>query len=352
MKPELQRITAATTKVRRLGYFVLFSKILSQNPLPPLLLQQHVLAEENRNHKLLEDACKEQPVSRKKTVVTGEIRSSDAFMRYLGTAMEFGLIQKLSGRLYNTKRGEILAALIQNENLFKLSIAQNYLMWKVVLEKDYDYIRNVILCTINDRRDEHIAFFSSLKELWQQKLKDAKSRNVDAYDGLKKAIGTKWNSQLRYYKENIKAPRLEWLLDLNAIEFWHIGKNRVLFRDSIKTLLDSSESNFSNAFISYMEPILKKPKTYWSEILMTKKSDLLEKILVQSFDLFKARDTIPKISANQFLEFGVANLSGYGIICEIGELDDSLERFIKSKTDKYRYVRIVSEADTGYISEF
>jgi hypothetical protein len=225
-------------------------------------------------------------------------------------------------------------------------------MWKVVLEKDYDYIRNVILCTINDRRDEHIAFFSSLKELWQQKLKDAKSRNVDAYDGLKKAIGTKWNSQLRYYKENIKAPRLEWLLDLNAIEFWHIGKNRVLFRDSIKTLLDSSESNFSNAFISYMEPILKKPKTYWSEILMTKKSDLLEKILVQSFDLFKARDTIPKISANQFLEFGVANLSGYGIICEIGELDDSLERFIKSKTDKYRYVRIVSEADTGYISEF
>lgn len=349
MKPELQRITSATTKVRRLGYLVFFSKLLTENPLPQLHLQQNVLYEQSRNHKLLEDASKEQPISRRK--VTGEIRSPDAFKRYLGTAIEFGLIQEISGRLHNTKRGEILAALIQDENFFKLSIAQKYLLWKIILDKDYDYVRNVIISTINSEKDEHIAFFTNLKELWQQKLRDTSLRNADDYDNLRRAIDTKWNNQLRYYRENIKAPRIEWLLDLGAVEFWHVGKNHIRFRPNIRTLLDDNQDNFSKKLISFMDPILKMPKAYWNEIPQSKRHLLLEKLLSQSFVLFKPKETISKISANQFLEFGLSTLASYGIVCETRELDESLEQMIKSKTDRYRYVRIVSEADTGYISE-
>ena len=48
LKPELQRVSSATTKVRRLGYFVLFSLFLKENPLPALVLQQRILNEKTK----------------------------------------------------------------------------------------------------------------------------------------------------------------------------------------------------------------------------------------------------------------------------------------------------------------
>ena len=100
-----------------------------------------------------------------------------------------------------------------------------------------------------------------------------------------------------------------------------------------------------------MEPILKKTKTYWTEINSVKRNDLIVKILNDGFSLFKSKDTLSKVSANQMLDFGVSVLSSYGIVCEINELDGSIEELVKSKTGKYRYVKIISEADRGYISE-
>jgi len=232
-----------------------------------------------------------------------------------------------------------------------LSIGQIHLMWRLVLEKDYDYLVNVILCAINNPHDEEKAFFSGLKELWQRKLRMAAVRNVDEYDGLKKAIETKWSNQKRYYKENIKANRIEWLLDLNAIEFWNLKKHSVIFRANIEKLLDADKNNFSNAFVSYMEPVLKKKRTYWNEIPSAKKKQILSTLLAKSFTLFKAKNEVPKISVDQLLEYGTSVLSNSAIICETGELGEALEQFTRLETDKYRYVRILSEADTGYVTE-
>ena len=352
MKLEPQRITSATTKVRRLGYFILFSRILRRKPLPRLSLQGHILHNEARNRELLEEACKALPVRRTKPeFVTGEICTEDAFERYLGTAIECGLVQELSGRLYDTKRGEILPTLGRSDNPFKLSLAQNYLFLKILMEKDYDYIRAAISCAIENGPNEYQKFFDMIIRIWRLKLENVDFKNLRAYDALKKAIKTKWKSPKRYYRDNIKGPRLEWLLDLNAIEFWNIRKNRVVFRDNIETFLRYSDKRFSHAFAAYMKPLLKGSMTFWREIPRSRRDKLVGRILKKGFNLFKTSDALPKISSNQLLEYGLSILAESGIVCEIDELDNTLERFIQSKLNSYRYVKIMSDVDRGYISE-
>ena len=110
MKLRVQRVTSGAAKVKRLGYLVLLSKALLQNPLSRVSLQKTVISEMEKNRSFLKEACQHLPVKRAKSdAVVGEIKSEDAFRRYLGVSNDFGLIQSFSGRFYNTKRGEILS---------------------------------------------------------------------------------------------------------------------------------------------------------------------------------------------------------------------------------------------------
>jgi len=350
MEPRLQRITSVTTKVRRLGYFTRFSQILKQNSLTQTALKNQILSEKDDNKKLLTEACCELPISRKD--VTGEIANSDAFERYLGTAKELGLIENISGRLYSTKRGEVLAELVGKQNFFKLTLPQIHLIWHIILEKDYDYIRNVIVCTIDSPRNEDQAFFKNVKDLWHRKLNEAILRKVEDRDNLRKAVETKWRSPIRYYRENIKSPRLEWLLDLNAIEFWNFEKKHITFRPNIMCLIESEPKQFSASFLSFMEPTLPISKRYWNDLPKTMKYGLIKKLVSDSFTLFAFRKETRKISANEFLEFGVSFLAGSGIVCEIQELEESLFEFTSLKGSEHSYSRISSSADSGYITEY
>jgi hypothetical protein len=103
--------------------------------MPQLLLCKRILDDCLNTHLLLEEACKTLPITRLTSeAVTGEIRSSDAFKRYINTSIELGLAQKISGRLYNTKRGEILAALSEDKgNVFLINQAQSYLFLKILV---------------------------------------------------------------------------------------------------------------------------------------------------------------------------------------------------------------------------
>jgi hypothetical protein len=282
--------------------------------------------------------------------ITGEIKSGDAFRRYLGTAVEIGLLQELPGGFNNTKRGEILCALSQDDNPFKLNLSQSFLFLKILLEKDYDNLKTVVVCSMKNGPSEYKDFYIMLRNLWKKKLEIMNNMNVEVYDGIKKAINTKWNNPEEYYRESIKGPRLEWLLDLNMIDFWSMRKNRVIFRKDILDLLDSTEKNFSHRFIDYMRPLLKGSITYWKEIPYLKRNAFVEELLKQSFALFTFRPDLQKISANQLLEYGVSILNNSGVVCEIEDLDIALEEVMKFKTN-YRYVKIFSEIDKGYISK-
>ena len=85
---------------------MLFSRILGKDPVPGGCSFNNALSmKKTEIENCLEEACRELPVRRAKSeYVTGEICTEDAFKRYLETAINFGLVQELSGRLYNTKR--------------------------------------------------------------------------------------------------------------------------------------------------------------------------------------------------------------------------------------------------------
>jgi len=324
--------------------------MLKEKPFSRSSLQNRILEKQAENRKLLEQACKELRVRRRTAeLVTGEICSEDAFMRYLGAAIELGLMQEFPGRLYNTKRGEILSDLGKNDNPFKLNLAQSYLLLMILLDKDYDYISSVVRCSIKNGKNEYKNFFDSITKIWKQKLENVDFTNVKAYDALRTAINTKWKSPKSYYREIIRASRLEWLSDLKVIEYWNIKTNRVIFRENIENLL--GKENFSDSFVTYMQSLLKGTITYWKEIPLQKRNKLVDRILKRGFSLFKTSDAIPKISANQLLEYGLSILAESGIVCSIEELDDAVKQFILSNLDSYRYVTIISEADRGYISE-
>jgi len=324
--------------------------MLKEKPFSGITLQNRILEKNAENRILLEQACRELRVRRRTAeLVTGEINKEDAFRRYLRTAIELGLMKEVSGRLYNTKRGEILSALSNNSNPFKLNLAQSHLLLMIFLEKDYDYISSVVRCSIKNGKNEYKNFFDSVVKIWKEKRERLNLKNANAYDALKTAIDTKWKNQRSYYREVIRASRLEWLLDLKVIEYWNIKTNRVIFRENIENLL--GKEIFSYSFVTYMQSLVKGSITYWKEIPLQKRNKLVERIMKRSFSLFKTSDTIPKISANQLLEYGLSILAESGIICKIDEFDDALKQFTLSNLDRYRYVTIISNADRGYISE-
>jgi len=202
----------------------MFSKMLKEKPFPKLLLQNRIIEKKEESRKLLEQACKELRILRRTSErVTGEIRSEDAFKRYLGVAMELGLVQELSGRLYNTKRGEILSALGKSENAFKLNLAQSYLLLKILLKKDYDYLSSVIRCSIKNGENEYETFFDMVTKVWQHKLEKVDFRNIKAYDALKMAINTKFEEPKSYYnirRYAVVKDVFEKRMKFNCRSFW------------------------------------------------------------------------------------------------------------------------------------
>ncbi len=176
-------------------------------------------------------------------------------------------------------------------------------------------------------------------------------RNVKLYDQLKTAVNTHWDVPDRYFKEIVKGPRLEWLLDSNAIEHWNMKNNSISFIGDIDQLFNSNETNFSMIFAHYRKKATKKPVIYWSDFSTDERTIIIDSLLVKAFEIFKTNDALPKISVNQFLEYCMAVLSEQRIVCEISEFDHSLEEYVQSITPSYRYVKINSEVDRGYISK-
>jgi hypothetical protein len=350
LKQELQRLTIPNTKVRRLGYFALFSKMIENTPLTRSSVLKLIIEEESKNDLFLKEACKQSPVSPKN--ITGEIcskgksKGEDAFERYLGTATELGLILEMSGRLYNTKRGEVLSALGRNvQNPFILSLAQKYWFLRLILEKDYDYFRNVLFCSIKPDSNEELTFIHMVQELWRSKLAQGNFKSPEAYDAIKEAIEAKWTSR-RYYPENIKAPRLEWFADLGLIDSWNKGLNKVVARESLKVLLDSGDRCFSTLFVLHMKQFVKGSITYWRELPSKNRDEWLKRFVTESFNLFTT-EALPRISVNQIIEYGLSILAESGIICENDEFESALEKFIEGKIENYRYAQNIQDHSAG-----
>jgi hypothetical protein len=66
--------------------------------------------------------------------------------------------------------------------------------------------------------------------------------------------------------------------------------------------------------------------------------------------LFGSEDHLNKISANQFFEYSTSKMIGEGILSDVEDLEKDLVNLLASQQTPYRFVKIISDVDTGYIS--
>lgn len=352
---EPQRLTSPNTKVRRLGYFTIFCSIV-KNQLSFPSFSQKVLSRKDDLHLMLKEYCKSLHVRRRGNYkITGEITQEDAFQRYYHTALELGLLEALRKSVLLSKRGQILVSLPANKNPFDLSISQVHFLLRIIFEKDYDYQRALVdVVRKSYKKEGWIVFRQRIRDIWLEKEKRAASLGkVHHMNILRKSLEEifEWKSPKRYYNENIRAPRFEWLLDLKLVDFWNVIKNRIIINPKIDLFFQNNLDIYSNTFYECFRESFKNATIDWRILGPDRKNAWIEVLLTESMNLFGPEGRLGEISANQFFEYSTSKLISEGIICNIGYLERDLITFLARGKAPYRYVKIISDVDMGYISK-
>ncbi|MCS7109703.1 MAG: hypothetical protein NZ903_02825, partial [Candidatus Micrarchaeota archaeon] len=161
----------------------------------------------------------------------------------------------------------------------------------------------------------------------------------------------------RFYRENIKATRLEWLLDLKLLAKWDQERQSYSFRPESGLFFE--ETVLSDYWLNNIYPyhfyecfkfMFKKKAKKWEELSTNLRRQLLKKFLAESLDLFKPTSALPKISASQFFEYSIAMLlSKYCVIVNYEHLEKDIIKNVPSQALPYRFVKMISVDDIGYI---
>jgi hypothetical protein len=358
-----QRLTMPNVKVRRLGYLCGFTKILGNSSMPEGAILSRMREWAVGNQGFLEKHCEALPAVRRKwTKTPGSINDDEGVERYIKVAQELGLLVKIARQWQNSKIGNILRVLPAEENPFDLTLPQAFVLLKLILKKDYDYLKTIFDMSRTfewkTEEDEWRIFQNRVKERFLDKTRSTHNSKsvVDLQDSMRQLLSWTKNPK-KFYEENIKATRLEWLMDLGLLESWNQKYEKYTFRRdgfvlfepiflSEQWLNDTYPSQFYSSFNSLFARIPER----WEAISATRKEELLRSFLDNSLTLFEPLNTLPKISATQFFEYCTTMLlCKHLIICDYQSLDRDLTKYITSRKSKYRFVKMISGDDIGYI---
>jgi hypothetical protein len=285
----------------------------------------------------------------------GAISVKKAAQRYIDTAKEMDLVIILGREWQTTKTGQLLATLPSNPNPFELSMPQRFVLFDVLARADYLYLRALVrLILANDRADDPEHFKKEVISQIDDGFK--KTTNTDEIRELRKMRESmdNWEDPERYFREQIKAPRLEWLLDLGLLTRWNQRANYFTLRSGTSNFFSKSnpddeyfDENYASCFYNCFEGDL-PPSKRWEDVSPGRRSLLLKKQLDHAVNIFKSA-SIDKISASQFLKFAVCILLvEEGIIASTLQVEKALID-LTAQSSKYRYVRMISDVDIGYI---
>jgi hypothetical protein len=206
----------------------------------------------------------------------------------------------------------------------------------------------------NDPLNDSDHFRSELTSQINDALKKAKNTDeIRQWRRFRESIDG-WEDPERYFSEQVKAPRLEWLVDLGLVTRWNQVANYFALRPGLSNFFlepnpddkyfdDTYSSLFYNCFKDELPPAER-----WDDVSPAHRSKLLRKQLDYAMIVFKS-GSIDKISASQFLRFGVCKLlAENGIIASISQLEKTLID-LTSQSSNFRYVRMISDVDLGYI---
>lgn len=355
----IPRLVSSTAKVRRLGYFTALCSITSQHNVPERLLPLglHRWAEKHRAS--LERYSKSLPVARKRHLsVVGRITGQPDARRYIDTAREMGLIISIGREWQNTKEGHIIARVPSaKDNVFKLSLAQRFLLLRLLLEKDYFYLRALyeLIATkapTNDSNEFRKQVESSIDFLLARERGAAKQQALRA---AKRKLW-EWHDSETYYRDHIRAPRLEWLLDLGLLIKWNQKVNYFALAPNSEKFFSASTFDarwmtewYSQTFYDTFLDMFPRQTTTWNEKSEQDRTKLMRRYLAKAIEIFRPSRGLDKISAWQFTNYVACILSTKrGIVTS----HDDVERALVTLTagaSGYRYVKMTSGADLGYI---
>lgn len=357
---EPQRLTSPTVKVRRLGYIAIIPSLVSDREISPKTLEQNLVGWAKQNRSFLRLYSSKLPVANiKRSPLTGEITNPDAARRYLETCRELGFITKLR-KVQISKIGRVISIIPERDNPFELSIGKLFIILKRLLEKDYDVLKTIHKILLRGEADEIDFFRRELQRILSKKIEMAAQMN-DFYliDKLKKSLKSiqSWESAERYYRENIKAPRLEWMLDLQFLAFWNKRSNTFRLMDNLDVFFEKEVMSYEwlqdiypYIFSKFYSGVFKKKMEHWPNLSPKEKIGILENLLNNSMQMFKTVTDLDRISADEFFEYSLASLiQNNDIAAGLSDLEKDLTNFVASGELKFRYVKTVSKADRGYI---
>ena len=302
------------------------------------------------------------PVSRRGGIsVVGEIttkgKSTEAANRYIDTAREMQLIVRIGREWQNTKTGNVLAALPSNKNIFQLSMAQRFILLRTLLETDYLYLKVLIdLIPYRGQSNDPGRFRVEVSSCIENLLKQIK--NPNEVQKLKKARKSMddWESPESYYRENIRAPRLEWLVDLGIVTKWHQRVNYIALGPSASRFFVEPDlttkwinANYAKAFHECFKEDLPKSKR-WTSLSEKSQQKFISKYIGRAMQIFRPSPKVDKISAWQFLTYTECMLLvEKGVIAAESDLERALVSLTAQST-KYRFVGMIRrKVDIGYI---
>lgn len=356
-----QRLTSPTVKVRRLGYLVAVPSIVNNREIPVRALKKHLLDWAEENAKFFRHYSMSLPVTRqRRRLLAGEITTIGAAGRYIKTCEELGLIVRMKG-FKISKIGKAASALSINGNPFELSIGRLFLFFKLLLERDYDSLSTLFKILAGEEKDEVDFFRREIQRKLHEKIRKATMMNkLYLVDELKRRIRLirNWRSPSRYFNENIKASRLEWMLDLKFLRHWNQRTNSFDLQNDVSKFFENDiigykwlQDEFPYIFADFYSDVFKKKIVHWSNLPQKERLELLSSLVSKSMETFQTGVELGKISASEFFEYSLAFLiQNRSIVTSLSGLERDLIDFIASGKLKYRYVRTVSTADKGYIT--
>jgi hypothetical protein len=312
-----------------------------------------------KHYTSLERYSKSLPVVRKgHRSVVGEITMQADARRYIDVAREMGLIISIGRKWQNTKEGHVMArAPFDEDNVFKLSLAQRFLLLRILLEQDYSYLKALyeLIATkapTNDPNEFRKLVDSSIDILTTGERDAAKKQDLRA---AKRRLWS-WQGPERYYRESIRAIRLEWLLDLGLLVKWHQGVNYFALAPNTGKFLSTPTfddkwmtEQYSQAFYDTFRDMFPQQMTTWNEKSEQDRTKLMKYYLRQAVETFRPARGIDKISASQFIDYAACILSTErGIVTSHDDVEKALVTFTAGSSH-YRYVKMSTGADLGYI---
>ena len=356
-----QRLTSPTVKVRRIGYLAALPSIVQDREISVMMLKKSLLEWARKNRTFFIHYSLNLPVTRLKKIPAGEIKTPHAAGRYIKTGEELGLIVRMKGYRIS-KVGKVVSALPTNRNPFELSIGRLFLFLKLLLERDYDCLNTLLKIPPYNKKDETHFFREEIQKKLRKKVGEATKLNqFYLVDRLKWRIEliNNWKSPHRYYHENIKAPRLEWMLDLRFSEYWNQRIDNFEIRGGVGEFFREEmisrkwlQDAFPYIFASFYSDLFKQRMKHWSSLHRNERLQLVRSLISEGMRVFETGSELGRISASEFFEFSLAFLiQEKSIVSSLSGFEKDLLDFIDSRSLNYRYVRTVSVADKGYITK-